>query len=128
MGLLAGLGAYGHHSGWKLPKFSALAGNGVAARDDWCEEHAVPESQCVECDPDLLPRGRDYGWCKEHGVPNCPLEHPDVAQVKKTPEITEADRQRAAGAMTSAPRPENNAVCSEEGGGRCGVGGSTANC
>ena len=29
MGLLAGLGAYGHHSDWKLPKFSALAGNGV---------------------------------------------------------------------------------------------------
>ena len=111
MGLLAGLGVYGHHSGWELPKFRALAGNGVPASDDWCEEHGVPESQCVECNPDLLPRGKDYGWCKEHGVHNCPLEHPDVAQVKRTPEVTEADRQRAARAMTSAPRPENNAVC-----------------
>ena len=79
MGLLAGLGAYGHHSGWKLPKFSALVGSGVAEREDWCEEHEVPESQCVECRPDLLPRGKDYGWCKEHGVHNCPLCHLTLA-------------------------------------------------
>jgi multidrug efflux pump subunit AcrA (membrane-fusion protein) len=111
MAVLVGLGIYGHHSDWKLPKFSALAGTAFAERDDWCEEHGVPESQCVECHPDLLPRGKDYGWCKEHGVHNCPLEHPDVAQVKRTPEVTEADRQRAARAMASAPRPENNAVC-----------------
>ena len=32
MALLGGLGAFGHYSGWKLPKFSALAGNGVAER------------------------------------------------------------------------------------------------
>jgi len=111
MALLAGLGAYGHHSGWKLPKFSALAGNGVVARDDWCEEHAVPESQCVECNPDLLPRGKDYGWCKEHGVHNCPLHNPGVAQLMQTPVVADADRQRAARALALAPRPENNAVC-----------------
>ena len=56
MAVLVGLGLYGHYSDWKLPKFSALTGNGTAARDDWCEEHSVPESQCVECYPDLLPR------------------------------------------------------------------------
>ena len=111
MGLLAGLGAYGHHSGWKLPKFSALAGNGIAARDDWCEEHGVPESQCVECHPDLLPRGKNYGWCKEHGVHDCPLCHPEVAQLKQMPVITDADRQQAARALAAAPRPENNPIC-----------------
>ena len=111
MALLAALGGYGHHSGWKLPKFSALTGNGVAESDDWCEEHAVPESQCVECNPDLLPRGNDYGWCKEHGVHNCPLHHADVAQLKQTPLVPDADRERARRAMASAPRPENNAVC-----------------
>ncbi len=108
---LAGLGAYGHHSGWKVPKFSALAGNGTAERKDWCEEHGVPESQCVECDAGLLPRGKDYGWCKEHGVQNCPLCHPEVAQVKETPVVSEADRQRAARSLAAAPRPENNPVC-----------------
>jgi cobalt-zinc-cadmium efflux system membrane fusion protein len=66
---------YGHYSDWKLPKFSALIGNGAAANDDRCEEHGVPESQCVECHPDLLPRGKDYGWCKEHGV-RLSLNHP----------------------------------------------------
>jgi len=111
MALLAGLGAYGHHSGWKLPKFSALVGNGVVARDDWCEEHAVPESQCVECNPDLLPRGKDHGWCKEHGVHNCPLHNTDVVQLKQTPVVADADRQRAARALALAPRPENNPVC-----------------
>lgn len=111
MASLAGLGAYGHHSGWKLPKFSALAGNGVIARDDWCEEHAVPESQCVECNPDLLPRGKDHGWCKEHGVHNCPLHNADVAQLKQTPVVADADRQRAARALALSPRPENNPVC-----------------
>ena len=111
MALLAGLGAYGHHSGWKLPKFSALAGNGIAARDDWCIEHAVPESKCVECNPDLLPRGKDHGWCKEHGVHNCPLHNPEVAQLKQTPIVSGADGQRAARALAVAPRPENNPVC-----------------
>lgn len=111
MALLAGLGAYGHHSGWKLPKFSELAGNGIAARDDWCEEHAVPESQCVECNADLLPRGKDFGWCKEHGVHICPLHNPDVAQLKQTPVASDADRQRAARALASVPRSENNSIC-----------------
>lgn len=109
--LLAGLGVYGHHSQWKLPKFSALAGGGSIEREDWCEEHGVPESQCVECDADLLPPGKDFGWCKEHGVANCPLCHPEVAQLKQTPEASPADRQRAARALASAPRLENNPAC-----------------
>lgn len=111
MALLGGVGAYGHLSGWKLPKFSALAGNGVTEREDWCEEHGVPESQCVECHLDLLPRGKDCGWCKEHGVANCPLCHPEIAQRKQSPVVSEADRQRAARSLAAAPRPENNPVC-----------------
>jgi membrane fusion protein, heavy metal efflux system len=111
MALLGGLGVYGHHFGWKLPKFSTLTGNGTSVREDWCEEHGVPESQCVECHPDLLPRGKDYGWCKEHGVTNCPLCHPEVAQLKQVPKVTREDRQRAARTLAAAPRPENNPVC-----------------
>ena len=42
---------------------------------------------------------------------NCPLCHPEVAQLKQTPVVAEADRQRAARALAAAPRPENNAVC-----------------
>ena len=111
IGLLAGLGLYGHHSGWRLPKFSALAGTASPVRDDWCEEHSVPESRCVICDPDLLPRGEDYGWCRDHGVHNCPLHHPDVAQLKQAPVIPQADFDRAARALATAQRPANNSVC-----------------
>jgi cobalt-zinc-cadmium efflux system membrane fusion protein len=111
MAALIGLGVYGHRTHWKLPKFSKLIGEFAVAQDDWCGEHGVPESQCVECHPDLLPRGTDYGWCQTHGVHNCPLDHPDVAQLKKPPAVTEADRQRAASALTERARPDNNAVC-----------------
>ncbi len=111
LGLLAGLGLYGHHWGWKLPKFSVLAGTASATRDDWCETHGVPESRCVICKPDLLPGGKDYGWCQDHGVHNCPLHHPDVAQLKQTPSISQADFDRAVRALTTAQRPANNSVC-----------------
>ena len=54
---------YGHHNEWRIPKFAAVIGSVEPVVDDWCEEHAVPESICVECDPTLMPAGPDYGWC-----------------------------------------------------------------
>ena len=111
MAALAGLGLYGHYSHWKLPKFSALIGNAESARKDWCEEHGVPESKCVECNPDLLPKGPDYGWCEEHGVHNCPLHHPDVAQLKVVSHVSPSDFERAARALEGFERPQNNSVC-----------------
>ena len=111
LSLLTGLGLYGHHTGWKLPKFSALIGTASPIRDDWCEAHSVPASQCVICRPGLLPGDKDYGWCREHGVHNCPLHHPDVAQLKHSPAISRADFDRAARALATAQRPANNSVC-----------------
>jgi len=111
MGMLAGLGYFGHHYGWKIPKFSELTGSGEVVPTDWCEEHGVPESICVECDPYLLPAGPDYGWCEVHGVHNCPLEHPDVAQLKEIPVIETADLERAARALSLMPRHENDPTC-----------------
>jgi multidrug efflux pump subunit AcrA (membrane-fusion protein) len=111
IGLLVGVGAYGHYSHWKLPKFSALTGRAGTAHKDWCEEHGVPESKCVECNPDLMPKGKDYGWCAEHGVHNCPLHHPDVAQLKDVPVVSNADFERAARALTGFDRAQNNSAC-----------------
>src|SRR5207302_1443179 len=82
LGGLIALGYWGHHTGWTMPRFSTLMGHTAAEKDDWCEAHGVPESQCVECKSDILPRGQEYGWCKKHGVFECPLEHPDVAQLQ----------------------------------------------
>jgi cobalt-zinc-cadmium efflux system membrane fusion protein len=108
---LASLAYWGHHSGWTLPKFSTLMGKDQAKKDDWCAAHSVPESQCVECNPDLLPVVKPYGWCKKHGVPNCPLEHPDVAQLPYPPKVETADLERAARALALMPRPQNNSKC-----------------
>jgi cobalt-zinc-cadmium efflux system membrane fusion protein len=77
---LAGLAWWGHHTGWALPRIADLMGD-PRSKDEWCEEHGVPESDCVECNPNLSPRPKTYGWCSRHGVQDCPLEHPDVAQL-----------------------------------------------
>ena len=111
--VLAALGAlawWGHRTGWTFPRFSALTGNGPAPKVDWCPEHSVPESQCVECNKDLLPQ-RTFGWCKTHGVHDCPWEHPEVAQLRATPSVTPADLERARRALDFAKRPENNPKC-----------------
>jgi cobalt-zinc-cadmium efflux system membrane fusion protein len=108
---LGGLLVWGHHTGWTIPKFSALSRGADEAKDDWCSEHGVPESQCVECNPALLPRPKAFGWCKLHGVHECPLCHPEVAQLKTPPQITAADLDRAKRALEFAERPENNSKC-----------------
>ncbi len=107
---LGGLLVWGHQSGWTLPKFSALRGEATTP-DDWCPNHCVPESECVECRPELMPRPKAHGWCKEHGVHECPLHHPEVAQLPYKPTVTADDRERAARALALTPRAENNSKC-----------------
>jgi cobalt-zinc-cadmium efflux system membrane fusion protein len=101
----------GQATHWKAPKASALRGEAKAAEDDWCKEHGVPESVCVECRPDLLPRGRTFKWCLEHGVPECPLCHPELSQLTSLPGMTDADRDRAARSLGFALRAENDDRC-----------------
>jgi membrane fusion protein, heavy metal efflux system len=115
LALLAGLGWWGHHSGWAMPKFAELSGATTATPDDWCEEHGVPESMCVECNPDDYPQRELYGWCRIHGVHECVLDHPDVAQLRTVPQIEARDVERADRALNLKPRPENNFACQNPG-------------
>jgi cobalt-zinc-cadmium efflux system membrane fusion protein len=108
---LGGLAYWGHHTDWTVPTFASLTGSEAKEKDDWCGAHAVPESECVECNPELLPRCKEYGWCREHGIPDCPFEHPEVAQLKQTPKISPADLERAQRALAFLSRPENNSKC-----------------
>jgi len=77
---LGALGAWGHHTGWKVPKFSDLVGRSAPEqKEDWCEAHNVPDSRCIACHPELA--GADAkDWCKEHGVPEsrCTVCHPEI--------------------------------------------------
>lgn len=109
--VLGGLAFWGHHSDWKLPKFSSLVGTAEKKRTDWCDEHGVPESQCIECNETLVPPLKDYGFCKEHGVAQCPFHHPEVAQLKELPVIARDKFEQATRALALRPRRENNARC-----------------
>ena len=87
----------------------------MAVPDDWCEEHGVPESICVECNPQDYPPRELYGWCRVHGVHECPLHHPDVAQLRTPAMIEPRDLERAERALSLRPRPENNFACQNPG-------------
>lgn len=103
--MLGGVMYLGHHTGWKLPKLSEITGKTNAEPDDWCTEHLVPESQCIECKTDLLPKGKPFGFCREHGVAECVLHHPELAQVKGMAELPKYDTVRA---IPLLDRPVNN--------------------
>lgn len=105
---LGALAAWGHHTGWTMPKLAALGGATEESEEDWCAEHAVPESVCVACRPELLPQPPAPPFCKKHGVPECPIDHPEIAQVKGSPPPPRADAQAA---LALLDRPENNNLC-----------------
>jgi len=111
IGALAALGYLGHHFGWKVPKFSAIVGENEPPGVKWCEEHGVPEAECVSCNAELMPKGQLYGWCREHGVHECLLHHPQLAQLAESPTVTQADLDRAARAIALRPRAANDPTC-----------------
>lgn len=102
---LGGVMYVGHHNGWKLPKTSELWGTATVAADDWCSEHLVAESQCIECRAELLPKGKPFGFCREHGVAECVIHHPELAQTRANPQLPKYDTAQA---IALIARPENN--------------------
>ena len=59
----------------------APAGVVAGSHEDWCSEHAVPESQCTRCNPTLTAAFKATGdWCAEHGLPEsqCLKCNPDL--------------------------------------------------
>ncbi len=103
-GLLAFVFLVGHHTGWKLPHSWNLST--AAAPDDWCPEHLVPESACIECNDKLLPKPHEFGYCRQHGVAECVIDHPELAQVDGKPRLPQYDTAQAIVLMA---RPENDA-------------------
>lgn len=108
---LGGAAYWGHVTDWRVPKFSELWGTTAAPAVRWCDEHGVPEAECVECNPTRFPPDKDFGWCPVHGVAQCPFEHPEVIQTKESTAPADADRARAERALTLLPRAENNSRC-----------------
>lgn len=104
---LGGIMFIGHETGWKLSKFSDLRGTATPVTDDWCDEHLVPESGCIECRPELLPKREPFEFCQQHGVTDCVNHHPEIAQVKGEPHLPQYD---TVAAIDLLPRPTNNSL------------------
>jgi hypothetical protein len=78
--VLIAIAYWGHRTGWKAPKFSDVFGAHTKhEKEDWCIEHAVPESKCIKCHPELAGESA-VDWCKEHGVSEsrCTICHPEI--------------------------------------------------
>ena len=63
------------------PTRTEAAPGAPAAADptDWCAEHALPESKCTRCNPELIPRFMGASdWCAAHAFPEsaCPKCNP----------------------------------------------------
>ncbi|HEY2784547.1 MAG TPA: efflux RND transporter periplasmic adaptor subunit [Fimbriiglobus sp.] len=110
LGAIGAVGWWGHTHNWAVPKFSTLT-DGPTAADDWCREHNVPESVCVECNPDVMPAAKPRGWCRVHGVPECVLCLPELAQLSVVASVTQADLARAKRSLEFTPRSENIKAC-----------------
>ena len=66
----------GHGHGAEAP----LAVN-TGAANEWCGEHKVPESQCTQCNPELIAKFKETGdWCAGHDIPesHCRLCNPGL--------------------------------------------------
>jgi len=120
LGLLGYVGVWGLQNDWDtntLPIFGET--KKPETPSDWCDDHVVPKSICIECSRDKKTKTvsisgettNQYGWCDTHGVHECPLEHPDIAQLTKMPRIYAEDLARAKRALDLTPRPENHKPC-----------------
>ena len=77
------------------------------AHGGWCAEHHFTEEICVGCSPQLWPRTRFQArWCEKHRVPECPLCHPEIAELSTTPDVLPADFERASRESDSPINPE----------------------
>ena len=108
---VGGLVFAGQKTHWRIPKFSELRGQATVEKDDWCEEHNVPDSECVECNKGCLPPSKERGWCKIHGIHECPVCNPAIAQIPNAAEIAAEEKPHSEDALNFAPRPENNSKC-----------------
>ena len=69
------------------PAAAGHAPEGVkpGSHEDWCAEHAVPESQCTRCNPELAAAFKATNdWCAEHGLPEsqCQRCNPELKIVR----------------------------------------------
>jgi len=84
----------GHVHGPQSSSSHGKAGAVPGSYDDWCGEHAVPESKCSRCDSSLVAAFKAANdWCSEHALPEsqCLKCNPDI-KIVRPPQPTEGAR------------------------------------
>jgi hypothetical protein len=83
----------GHDHGGAANAQNGAAQHGAAnavpgSYEDWCAEHAVPESKCTRCDASLVAAFKATNdWCAEHGLPESQcLECNPGLEIERPPE------------------------------------------
>ncbi|MBD3168484.1 MAG: efflux RND transporter periplasmic adaptor subunit [candidate division Zixibacteria bacterium] len=74
-------GETGHEGHNHAPGEHGEHSNEAGTELDWCAEHAVPESECTKCHPELIANFKDTGdWCAGHDLPesHCRLCNPGI--------------------------------------------------
>ena len=110
LGLAGFLGWQGHRHHWKIPP-GIWTGAVPEESGQWCGEHSVPESECIECNEELFPKAKDFGWCKIHGIPQCSICNPEVAQLATTTKLGQPEKERALRSLNFQERQANNPIC-----------------
>lgn len=70
------------------------AGAKPGSHEDWCGEHAVPESLCTRCNAALIPAFKATNdWCGEHGLPEsqCIVCNPGL-KIERPPKSKETGK------------------------------------
>jgi cobalt-zinc-cadmium efflux system membrane fusion protein len=97
---IVGVAWFGHHTEWTF---------GVLSRRDVSREHST-ESVAT-----LITRSTTASreLCKDHEVFDCPLCHPDRAQLDQPPQITSEETSRVKAALDLRPRGSVDPSCAE---------------
>lgn len=70
----------------------APSGFEPGSHEDWCGEHAVPESMCTRCNKTLIAGFKATGdWCDEHELPksHCLACNPDLKIERPPKKVTQ---------------------------------------
>lgn len=121
---LVGIGWWGHHTGWRAPTLAQVRADTHASKEDWCDEHSVPESRCILCKASRLdqlvgkgaataigPDGAKVGYAqfasaeaiKKAGVTTAPVERRTIAETISAAAETDFDQTRVSRIIARSP-------------------------
>ena len=92
--------------------------DGAGEAPDWCFEHAVPESSCTLCHPELAAQFKQAGdWCVGHGLPesHCRLCNPSLTFPQEEAILARADDPVEDEVTVSLWFRDNSDVCATDG-------------